>query len=108
MPHVKKDTYSQAHQSEHKLQFVEVFLLVKRRTPYANNCFPVETLVLHFDDAVSNYYLELKTPAQSNNVMMISWSNYQNQGNPFRLIHNSYNGTRNICEISSVGLEDSH
>ncbi|KAG7877276.1 hypothetical protein KL938_004032 [Ogataea parapolymorpha] len=108
MPHVRKDTYSQVDQSEYKLQFVEAIHRHHKRTPYAQNCFPVETLVLHCDDAVSNYYSEFKTPAQINNTMKISWANYQNQYNPFSFIHNGYNGTCQFPEISSAGLEDSY
>ncbi|KAG7842914.1 hypothetical protein KL942_000010 [Ogataea angusta] len=108
MPHVRKDIYPQVDQSEYKLQFVEVIHRHHKRTPYAQNCFPVETLVLYCDEALNNYYSEFKTPAHSGNTTKLSWANYQNQYNPFNFIHNGYNGTCQFPQISYAGLEDSY
>ncbi|KAG7693554.1 hypothetical protein KL933_003003 [Ogataea haglerorum] len=108
MPHVRKDTYPQVDQSVYKLQFVEVIHRHHKRTPYAQNCFPVENLVLYCDDALNNYYSEFKTPDRSNNTTKISWTNYQNQYNPFSFIQNGYNGTCQFPQISYGGLEDSY
>ena len=102
MPHVHKDAYPFAG-DDYTLEYVEVIQRHHKRTPYADNTFPVENYAWNCDD--ENIYFGAMALESQAGARATYWQVYQSPQNPLRW---GFNGTCQFPQITSAGLSDAH
>ncbi|KAM0689611.1 hypothetical protein Q7P36_010482 [Cladosporium allicinum] len=105
MPHVNPKSYPQVKDSSYKLEYVEVIHRHHKRTPYADNTFPVETYPWYCNDEALFYGGQPINPS-GNKSADTYWSVYSSPSNP--LTPKGFNGTCQFPQITRGGLDDSH
>ncbi|USW58398.1 Putative histidine phosphatase superfamily [Septoria linicola] len=104
MPHVNSTTYRKPS-AEYRLEYVEVIHRHHKRTPYADNTFPVEG----YSWDCSNqglFYGGKPLNAAGTDSTSTYWSVYTDENNPFP--PQGFNGTCQFPQITREGLDDSH
>ncbi|PGH13163.1 hypothetical protein AJ80_06408 [Polytolypa hystricis UAMH7299] len=101
MPHVRKREYPRASK-EYELQYVEVIHRHHKRTPYADNTFPVESYPWDCSDQGLYYYGQPMSGHKSTDVY---WEGFENPINPFQV--KGFKGTCTFPQITKEGLDDS-
>ena len=104
MPHVRRAEYPQVN-SSYILQYVEVIHRHHKRTPYADNTFPVETYPWYCDKEALFYYGAPLPTHGANHSANTYWSVYTSTSNP--LAPRGFNGTCQFPQITRGGLDDS-
>lgn len=104
MPHVNPTTYIRPSK-EYKLEYVETIHRHHKRTPYADNTFPVEGYSWECSDEGLFYGGKPLNPA-GNYSAATYWSVYTSENNPFT--PQGFNGTCQFPQITCQGLDDSH
>ncbi|KAL8835443.1 MAG: hypothetical protein Q9170_003320 [Blastenia crenularia] len=104
MPHVRRAEYPQVN-SSYVLQYVEVIHRHHKRTPYADNTFPVETYPWHCDDEALFYYGAPLPSYGARPSANTYWNVYTSSSNP--LAPRGFNGTCQFPQITRGGLDDS-
>jgi hypothetical protein len=105
MPHVNPKSYPRVKDSSLKLEYVEVIHRHHKRTPYADNTFPVETYPWYCDDEGLFYGGSPINPA-GNKSADTYWSVFTSPSNP--LTPEGFKGTCQFPQITRGGLDDSH
>ncbi|MCJ1309782.1 hypothetical protein MMC25_003443 [Agyrium rufum] len=106
MPHVRREEYVVPRKEDGwSLQYVELIHRHHKRTPYAANCFPVESYPWYCDDEGLFFYGEPLNPI-GNLSSSTFWSVYTSRSNPFP--PKGLNGTCQLPQITREGLDDSH
>jgi hypothetical protein len=105
MPHVNPKSYPRVKDPSFKLEYVEVIHRHHKRTPYADNTFPVETYPWYCDDEGLFYGGQPINPA-GNKSADTYWSVYTSPSNP--LSPKGFRGTCQFPQITRGGLDDSH
>ncbi|KAH9886410.1 histidine acid phosphatase family protein [Xylariomycetidae sp. FL2044] len=103
MPHVRKTEYVKAA-DEYELVYVEVIHRHHKRTPYADNAFPVEPY--HWDCPDQGlYYYGQRLPGDAHKAAQVYWQGYTSSINPFT--PSGWIGTCQFPQITAEGLDDS-
>ncbi|KAI7184956.1 phosphoglycerate mutase-like protein [Hortaea werneckii] len=105
MPHVNPQTYPQIHDTNYKLEYVEVVHRHHKRTPYASNTFPQESYPWYCDDEGLFYGGKPLNPS-GNLSADTYWDVYTSPSNP--LAPEGFNGSCQFPQITRGGLDDSH
>jgi acid phosphatase len=106
MPHTNIHTYPKAS-PEFTLEYVEVIHRHHKRTPYADNTFPIETDSWDCTDEALFYAAQPFPPLPSDAAAASTyWSVYTSPSNPFA--PTGFNGTCQFPQITRQGLRDSH
>lgn len=105
MPHTHPATYTVPDTSVYKLEYVEVIHRHHKRTPYADNTFPVEGYAWDCSDEGLFYGGKPLNPAGSGSADTY-WSVYTSDANPFP--PEGFDGTCQFPQITRGGLDDSH
>ena len=105
MPHVNPKSYPRVKDPSLKLEYVEVIHRHHKRTPYADNTFPVETYPWYCDDEGLFYGGSPINPA-GNKSADTYWSVFTSPSNP--LTPEGFKGTCQFPQITRGGLDDSH
>ena len=104
MPHTNAATYPKAD-SSYKLEYVELIHRHHKRTPYADNAFPMESYPWYCDDEGLFYGGKPINP-YGNGSAKTYWEVYNTPANPLRPA--GFNGTCQFPQITRGGLDDSH
>ena len=104
MPHVRRQEYVRAPEG-YTLRYVELIQRHHKRTPYAANCFPVETTPWSCADAGLFYYGEPLDP-QGNASAATYWTVFQGAQNPFNYVGGGCTGNCGFPQITRAGLDD--
>ena len=104
MPHVRRPEYPKVN-SSYALEYVEVIHRHHKRTPYADNAFPVETYPWYCDDEALFFYGAPSPTQGANHSANTYWSVYTSSSNP--LAPRGFNGTCQFPQITRGGLDDS-
>ncbi|KAK9423400.1 putative Histidine acid phosphatase [Seiridium unicorne] len=105
MPHARKTEYVKPS-DEYSLKYVEVIHRHHKRTPYADNAFPVEPY--HWDcDDQGLYYYGQRLPAGSGKGASAHgyWAGFNSSINPF--VPSGWIGSCQFPQITADGLDDS-
>ena len=104
MPHVRRGEYPKVD-SSYTLEYVEVIHRHHKRTPYADNAFPVEAYPWYCDDKALFYYGAPFPTDGANHSTNTYWRVYISPSNP--LAPRGFNGTCQFPQITRGGLDDS-
>ena len=104
MPHVRRAEYPEVD-SSYTLEYVEVIHRHHKRTPYADNAFPVEAYPWYCDDEALFYYGAPFPTNGANHSTNTYWRVYTSPSNP--LTPQGFNGTCQFPQITRGGLDDS-
>lgn len=104
MPHARRSEYPEMN-SSYVLEYVEVIHRHHKRTPYADNTFPIETYPWYCDDEALFFYGAPQPTQGANHSTNTYWSVYTSSSNP--LAPSGFNGTCRFPQITREGLEDS-
>lgn len=104
MPHVNPTTY-ETPPEDYTLEYVEIIHRHHKRTPYADNTFPVEGYSWDCSDQGLFYGGKPLDPA--GNLSAASyWSVFTSENNPFP--QKGFSGSCQFPQITRQGLDDSH
>ncbi|KAL7269813.1 hypothetical protein RUND412_007504 [Rhizina undulata] len=101
MPHARAREYVVPDELRYKLEYVEVIQRHHKRTPYADNEFPVEDRSWDCGDSSLFYYGE----AEGVGAARIYWDIYDDPLNPLK--KSGFEGDCQFPQITSGGLADS-
>jgi acid phosphatase len=104
MPHTNTVTYPKAD-SSYKLEYVELIHRHHKRTPYADNTFPVESYAWQCDNE-GLFYGGKPIHPYGNGSASTYWEVYNTPANPLR--PEGFNGSCQFPQITRGGLDDSH
>ncbi|KFY98119.1 hypothetical protein V498_01672 [Pseudogymnoascus sp. VKM F-4517 (FW-2822)] len=104
MPHVRRTEYRKVN-SSYGLEYVEVIHRHHKRTPYADNTFPVESYPWYCDDEGLFFYGAPLPTHGANHSANTYWTVYTSPSNP--LAPRGFNGTCQFPQITREGLDDS-
>ncbi|KAF4974126.1 hypothetical protein FZEAL_8935 [Fusarium zealandicum] len=103
MPHARKTEYVKPS-DEYELAYVEVIQRHHKRTPYADNAFPVESYPWNCDDQ-GLYYFGRPFTQQPRQAAEGYWQGFESDINPF--VPHGFVGSCQFPQITAGGLEDS-